>query len=159
MSRYKQEPLLQTCSENIYCKHIFNDKQQVLVYMLQNARLTCANINCLTDRISSAWTSTSWSAFGRLVNHAAFAAPSCQHLHWFFSLLSWTCGRTYYHDTFDRHVRTAPCDDQLGTWCTSSNMHFHLLQHSWQQRIDTSHKKSFPNNGRPRCGQEGPWHS
>ena len=27
MSRYKQELLFQTCSENIYCKNIFNDKQ------------------------------------------------------------------------------------------------------------------------------------
>ena len=120
--------------------------------------LTRANINSLTDQISSAWTSTSWSALGRLVNHAAFAAPSRQHLHWFFLRLSWTCGRTSFHDARCDMCRTHPAVISLGL-CTSSNVPFHLLSMSWRQRIDTSRKKNFPNNGQPQCGQEGLWHS
>ena len=98
----------QDTNKNYYSKHVLKTfiVKIFLMIMINNKFLsTChrthlmhANINSLMDRISSAWTSASWSALGRLVNHAAFAVPSCQHLHWFFLLLSWTCGQTSYHD-------------------------------------------------------------
>ena len=158
MSRYKQELLFQTCSENIYCKNI-------LMIMINNKVLsTCHRkcltrtiINSLTDRISSAWTSTSWSALERLVNHAAFATPLRQHLHWFFRLFSWTCSLTSYHDA-SCGTWNVPCGDQFGAVHRFQRA-FSSPQHFWQQRIDTSHKKNFPNNGRPQCGREGLWHS
>ena len=96
----------QDTSKNYYSKCVLKTFIVKIFLMINNKFLstchrTClmrANINGLMDWISSAWTSTSWSALGRLVNHAAFAMPSHQHLHWFLSLLSWTSGRTSYYD-------------------------------------------------------------